>query len=137
MLLAAFAHAGAHGAQTPTATPTPTAAPPSVEHALVFVALYERGPAWKQGRGVFEQEGIEAHMEHLRANARMLLGAGRFAHATDPAAADQTVGLVIVTATSLAEAEALFAADPAVSNKVLKVTVRPWETRRVKAYPSA
>ena len=81
-----------------------------------------------------EQAGIEAHMQHLRANADKLLGAGRFGHATDAAATDRAVGLVIVTASSQSEAEALFAADPAVSSGLMKITVRRWEARRLKAY---
>jgi uncharacterized protein YciI len=134
-LTAAFAGTSANGAQPPAPaaapTPSPSATPPA---SPLFVALYERGPAWSPGKGVFEQAGIEAHMQHLRANAGKLMGAGRFDHATDPTATDETVGLVIVAAASQAEAEALFAADPAVSGKVLKVTVRRWQARRLKAY---
>jgi uncharacterized protein YciI len=145
LLAAASIHPSADGGQTParvpatpapaaTATPSPSAAPPAAERGRLFVALYERGSAWNRSKGVFEQEGIEGHMQHLRANAVSLLGAGRFAQATDPATADPMVGLVIATAASQAEAEALFAADPAVASKVMKVVVRPWEARRLRAY---
>jgi uncharacterized protein YciI len=135
MLALAFVGPPVNGTQAPppvaaTASPSPAAAP----ERLLFVALYERGPAWTAGKGVFEQAGIEAHMQHLRANADKLLGAGRFGHATDAAATDRAVGLVIVAASSQSEAEALFAADPAVSSGLMKATVRRWEARRLKAY---
>lgn len=137
-LTAAFVHPSDHSQQTPApapdATPSAPAAPPAPPGVPLFAALYERGSAWEHGKGVFEQKGIDAHMQYLRAHAAKLLGAGRFGHATDAAATDHTVGLVIITAASQEEAEAFFSADPAVTGRVLKVTVRRWEARRVKAY---
>lgn len=137
-LTTALVPASGRGEQTPApapgATPAPSAAPPAAPGLPLFAALYERGDAWKPGKGVFEQEGVEAHMQYLRGHAARLLGAGRFGHATDAAAADSSVGLVIITAASQEEAEAFFAADPAVAGKMLKVAVRRWEARRLKAY---
>ncbi len=130
-LTTAFAGAG-FGEQTPS--PAPSAAPSTAPGLPLFAALYERGDAWKAGTGVFEQDGIEAHMQYLRSHASRLQAAGRFGHATDAGAADHSVGLVIVTAASQEEAEAFFAGDPAVIGKVLKVAVRRWEARRLKAY---
>jgi hypothetical protein len=100
----------------------------------VFVALYERGPAWDDAKGVFEQTLIKEHMQFLRANWDRLLGAAPFAQGIAAGSSDKSVGMVLVSAASLEEAQSLIAGDPAVSGNLMKAPVRRWLVERLKPY---
>ena len=115
---------------------TPPPLPPTVEspRPQVFVAIYERGSAWADGKSAFEQAGIQEHMAYLRANWATLIGAAPFEQGISAGAADRVVGMVLVLATNQQEAEALIAADPAISGNLMKATVRHWLADQVKAY---
>lgn len=116
-----------YGEQTPQA-PAPQARQPA------FVAIYERGSAWDDSKGVFEQAGINGHMQFLRANSDKLIGAGRFRQGTEAGASDRTVGMVVLLAATQEEAERLIANDPAVVGNVMRATVRQWLAERVRGY---
>lgn len=84
------------------------------------VLYYRRGPAWLDGRSVFEQP-LQAHlayMRQLKADQVLTLG-GPFT--------DDTGGLVVVQAESVSAARALADADPAVKDGVMVVEVHPWK----------
>jgi uncharacterized protein YciI len=122
-------HGEAPGAPAPSPAAT-TAAP----RPLLFVVIYQRGPAWDDAKGTLAQAGINDHMQHLRANAAKLMAAGRFEQGSAAGATDRTVGLVVVAAASQEEAEALIAADPAITGHLMTVTVRRWLVDRIKPY---
>jgi uncharacterized protein YciI len=110
--------------------------PPTAAQARqpAFVAIYERGSAWDDSKGVFEQTGINGHMQFLRANSDKLIGAGRFRQGTEPNATDRMVGMVVLLATTQEEAERLIANDPAVVGNVMRATVRQWLAERIRSY---
>lgn len=101
---------------------------------LVFVAIYERGSAWDDSKGAFQQTGINEHRDYLRLNGEKLLAAAPFLQGIGPGASDRTVGMVMVPAATQEEAQALVGKDPAVAGNLMKVTVRRWLVERVKAY---
>lgn len=134
-----IALASLHGESTPAPSPTPAQSPAPAPTAtpsrpLVFVAIYERGPAWDDTKGAFAQTGINDHMQHLRANAGKLVAAAPFEQALAPGAKDHTIGMLLIAAASQQEAEALTAADPAIAGHLMTVTVRRWLVDRIKAY---
>jgi hypothetical protein len=47
----------------------------------IYVALYERGPAWIPGKSVREFPDFEQHLAHIRAIEQKLVGAGPFTDA--------------------------------------------------------
>lgn len=106
---------------------------PQPRHPL-FVAIYERGPAWDPAKSVFEQSSIQDHMQYLRANITRLIGAAPFQEAFARDTSDRVVGMVIVSATSAEEAQAFVNADPAVSTGLMKAFVRRWLADRVRGY---
>ncbi|MGH9814984.1 MAG: hypothetical protein ACRD5F_04670 [Candidatus Acidiferrales bacterium] len=115
-------------AQTPQAPAAAQPRPP------VFVAIYERGSAWDDGKGAFVQTGIQEHMQFLRANSAKLVGAAPFEQGISAGGTDRAVGMVVVMAASQEEAQALISADPAIAGNLMKATVRRWLVDRVKAY---
>lgn len=87
-----------------------------------FVVVHAPGPKWKTGAPIFEQEGIQAHVEHYRAwleQGRLELG-GPFL--------DAHAGGMMIPAMGVPEAEITrYAnADPAVVSGLLQVAVRQW-----------
>ena len=109
-------------------------APATLPRQSAFVALYERGPAWDDAKGAFQQTSINEHMQYLRANLEKLIAAAPFRQGVEAGASDRTVGMVIVLASSQEEAERLIANDPAVAQKLMVVKVRQWMVERVKSY---
>lgn len=84
-----------------------------------FAGIYAKGPKWLFGKTVLEQP-LEAHfayMEGLQSSGVLVLG-GPFK--------DDEGALVIITALSLAEAQLVFADDPAVIHNIFRVSVHPW-----------
>jgi uncharacterized protein YciI len=108
-----------------------TSPPAAAQPRRVFVAIYDRGPRWIQGKSAFEQAGIHEHILHHEALAVRLIGAAPFVMGPD----DSTVGLIVFEAENQDAAQAWLAADPAVVNGVLKAVVREWRVSRVKAFP--
>ena len=112
-----------HAAQSPATQRTP-----------VFVAIYDRGPAWDESKGTLQQTGIAEHSQFLRANSAKLIAAAPFQQALAPGGSDRTVGMVITLAATQEEAESLIAGDPAIAGKLMTATVRRWLVDRVKNY---
>ena len=85
-----------------------------------FVIDYRRGPAWLDQKSVFEQplQNHLAYMRTLQGQGTLLLG-GPFL--------DDAGGLIVVHAESMAEAEALMRADPAVQDGVMVAETHPWK----------
>jgi len=84
--------------------------------------VHSPGPKWQVGRPIFEQEGVQAHIEHFRKlldEGKLQMG-GPFL--------DQAAGGMMIPAEGLAkpEIEAFANADPAVSAGLLEVAIREW-----------
>lgn len=85
-----------------------------------FVIYYRRGPAWVEGKSVFEQPLQEhlAYVKGLAARGTLRLG-GPFT--------DDSGGLIVVDAANVADAQALLEADPAVRDRVMTAEAHPWK----------
>ncbi len=87
-----------------------------------FVIFHSPGPAWLPGVSMFEQPGLQNHLEHYRqllADGRLALG-GPFL--------DAAGGGMMVPAPGVDEAElrAFALADRCVASGLLQVEVRQW-----------
>ena len=109
-------------------------APATQPRQNAFVALYERGPAWDDTKGAFQQTAINEHMQFLRANLDRLIAAAPFRQGVEAGGTDRTVGMVIVLASNQEEAERLIANDPAIAQKLMVARVRQWMVERVRSY---
>jgi uncharacterized protein YciI len=106
----------------------------TTERTAVYVATYQRGPAWTEGTSVRELPVFQQHLAHLRAIEANLLGAGPFAGAES----DKTVGMIIFLAASDAEARGLAGSDPFVQAHYTRVmTVLRWEIDKLKPWQEA
>lgn len=92
--------------------------PWSAEEEL-YVIVYAPGPAWLPGRPLPEQ-GMKPHAGYMQS----LFDAGRL-YAGGPLL-DNEGGLAIVRAGSLGDAEAIAAADPAVTGGKFTAAVHQW-----------
>lgn len=87
-----------------------------------FVVFHEPGPRWQHGTPPFEQEGVQAHVDHYREllkSGKLLLG-GPF---LDGGGGGMMVAADGVGAGDLA---AFAAADPSVASGLLTFRIRPW-----------
>ena len=87
-----------------------------------FVVIHSPGPAWQAGASIFEQPGMQAHVDHYRELLRlgkMMLG-GPFL--------DAAGGGMMVAAPGFDgnELAAFAASDPSVQSELLTFTIRPW-----------
>lgn len=94
-----------------------------------FVVLHRPGPAWQAGVPVFQQPGLQAHVDHYRqwhALGRLALG-GPFL--------DEAGGGMMITEPGLAleDVQAFAAADPSVASGLLGYEVRLWMVGMRKA----
>ena len=87
-----------------------------------YVVVHAPGPRWKAGVPLFEQEGLQAHIEHYRA----LLAQGKLEMGGP--FLDEHAGGMMIAAAGLARSdiEAMAQADPAVVSGLLRVAVREW-----------
>lgn len=85
----------------------------------LYVVVYRKGPSWRAGRPMQEQD-LAAHARYMRdlAGRGSLLAAGPLVTAEG--------GMVVLQAPSQAEAEALMRADPAVSAGIFLGEVSAW-----------
>lgn len=87
-----------------------------------FVIVHSPGPKWEPGKSMFEQDGLQAHVDHYRqlfADGKLALG-GPFMDASGG-------GMMIpMPGVSQQELEAFAQADPSVRSGLLKAEVRPW-----------
>lgn len=97
---------------------------------MVFLALYERGPAWVQDKPPFEQPFLKDHIAHFEALGDRLIAAG----SVRGSAGEQLSGVVLFKAADLAEAEGWLAKDPIVINHVSTGRIVQWGTPWIRAY---
>lgn len=113
-------------AALPSQSEPAKAAGPKIEMTTYYFCLLTRGP--KAGTGTKEeaQQYQRGHMDNMQrlADAGKLLVAGPFADGGD------WRGIFILKCTSLDEAKALVATDPAVAAGRLHADVRPWMTAK-------
>jgi uncharacterized protein YciI len=105
----------------------------------LFVLFHRPGPRWQPGAPFTEQPGIMDHigfMQGLDQAGRLVLG-GPFDN--EPAGPQDggPVGIAIIEADGMEEAERLAASDEAVKAGLLTVQVRPWRPRMGSALPRA
>jgi uncharacterized protein YciI len=108
--------------QTPTPIPTPRVGKESTVKDIRYVVFHTPGPKWQPGKGMFEQDGLQAHVAHYR----KLLDSGQLVMGGPHL--DERSGGMMIPAAGLSEAEikAFAADDPAVRSGVLIAEVRPW-----------
>jgi uncharacterized protein YciI len=104
----------------------------------LFVLFHRPGPGWQPGVPFPEQPGIMDHigfMHGLDQDGRLVLG-GPFDDEPAGPADGGPVGIAIIQADDLADAEAIAASDRSVNAGLLVVKVRPWRPRMGSALPS-
>ena len=93
-----------------------------------FVVVHRPGPNWQPGVPIFQQPGLQAHVDHYRKlhDAGKLAIGGPFL--------DETSGGMMVPATGIGreEIEAFARDDPAVVSGLLAFDVRTWMAAMVK-----
>ncbi len=98
----------------------------------VYVAIYERGPAWVKGKSVRELPAFPAHLAHIRSLEPQLLGAGPFAGAPG----ESLTGMLVFVASNDDEAQRLAESDPFVKAKYTRVMkVIRWQVQGLKGCP--
>jgi uncharacterized protein YciI len=114
--LAAGLHAQAPPVPTAPAPAAATAAP--LRSAPMYLVIYRAGPAWKAG--VPEGEQLREHGRHMFGLhlKKALKMAGPFVGTTG--------GAAVLEAESLAAAQALVDADPAIAAKIFVAEVHGW-----------
>ena len=103
----------------------------------LFVLIHRPGPRWQHGLPFPEQPGIMDHigfMHGLDADHRLILG-GPFDDEWTGSSETTPVGMAIITAEDLEEAQGLAASDESVRSGLIDVTVRPWRPRMGSALP--
>ena len=97
-------------------------ATPNPPRDVRYVIVHTPGPSWVHGKPVFEQPGVQAHVEYfrgLREQGKLALG-GPFLDAGGGGMMIPTPGL------SRDEVTAFANADPAIASGLLRVEVREW-----------
>jgi uncharacterized protein YciI len=94
----------------------------------VYVALYERGAAWVEGKSVRDLPNFEEHVQHIRSLEPHKAGAGPFASRAN----ESFVGMVVLLAQSEEEARKLAESDPFVMAKYTKVKIWRWQVDSLK-----
>jgi uncharacterized protein len=103
----------------------------------LFVLFHRPGPRWEAGVPFPEQPGIMDHILFMRGvdqEQRLVLG-GPFDDEPAGPADGGPVGIAIIEADQLADAESIAASDRSVQAGLLVVTVRPWRPRMGSALP--
>lgn len=118
-----LAIAGAFGTIAGSATPAAIAQQaPTKMQDIRYVVFHRPGPAWQQGRSMFEQAGVREHVAHYR----QWLDAGKL-ELGGPHLDAAGGGMMIPSAGMPEEEVRRFAnEDPAVKGGTLLVDVRPW-----------
>jgi uncharacterized protein YciI len=87
-----------------------------------FVVFHAPGPRWRRGVAAFEQEGLQAHVDHYRTllqDGKLILGG--------PFLGEAGGGMMVAAAgVGGAELAAFAASDPTVVDGLLTFEVRPW-----------
>jgi uncharacterized protein YciI len=87
-----------------------------------FVVVHKPGPAWKPGVPVFEQPGLQQHVDHYR----HALDAGKLALGGPFLDAGGGGMMIAAEGSSEAEVTALAQSDPTVQSGLLTFEVRQW-----------
>lgn len=86
---------------------------------MKFAIFYTQGPAWVQGKSIYEQPAEDHDQWALNLfKAHKLLLAGPFS--------DDSGGLVVIEVSNEAEARELFASDPGLISGIFQATLHPW-----------
>ena len=89
---------------------------------LRFVVIHHAGPKWAPDVPLFEQDGLQAHIDHYRtmfADGKLTMGGPFFG--------EGAVGMMIPEpGVSREEMDAFAAADPSVKSGLLTYEVRQW-----------
>lgn len=95
---------------------------PAARSSQLYVFLYRAGPAWKTGQPM-EKQALGPHAAYIKRllDEGRLVGGGRFEELDG--------GMAIVRAASNDEAQAMLAADPAVTSGVFAAELRAWTPR--------
>lgn len=85
---------------------------------IAYAALYSPGPAWQLGKPM-EEQGLRNHGLYIRSlrDAGTLIAGGKLG---------ETRGLAVFKTASLEDAEALLAADPAITGGIFVAELVPW-----------
>jgi uncharacterized protein YciI len=103
--------------------------PLSTQH--VYVALYERGPAWVEGESVRQLPVFQQHVAHIKSISARLLGAGPFMARPG----ESMIGMVLLRASSDEDARKLAESDPFVQARYTRVSkVLRWEVDKLKPF---
>lgn len=121
LLFALGASATTTIAEAADTSPKPEAAAPPSATSL-FVITYRPGSAWKPGVPMAKQ-GLGPHGAYIKS----LLDDGRLFAGGGFVTSDG--GMAIVYAQSRAEADALLAADPAITSNIFVATIEHWRPR--------
>jgi uncharacterized protein YciI len=98
----------------------------------IYVAWYERGPAWPAGESGRKLPNFEDHLAHMHAIESRLLGAGPFVDAPN----ETMLGMIVFISGSDEDARKLAESDPFVIAKYTSVTnVFRWDVDKLKAWP--
>jgi uncharacterized protein YciI len=137
-LLLLTAVAATAAAQEPVgSTPVGAAEPLPIPEAwdTAYVMLVEANPDWRPPSEEASQSVLQAHFQYqlrLIADGRTSRG-GPLVQVPDA----PLVGMTVLRAASLAEAEAIAGADPAVRAGMFRATVRTWTTPAAPPTPAA
>lgn len=104
--------------------------PSSPQSSQLFLAWYDRGPAWVEGKTLADQPYLREHIEHFKALADQLIAAGPI----QPLEGDRLDGLILFTAPDLAAAQDWLNHDPFVVNRVTSARVVRWMARSVRPW---
>jgi uncharacterized protein YciI len=103
----------------------------------LFVLFHRPGPSWLAGVAFPAQDGIMDHilfMRRMDEEGRLVLG-GPFDDEPAGPVDGGTMGIAIIQADSMQEAQALADSDASVQAGLMAVTVRPWRPRMGSALP--
>ena len=104
----------------------------------LFVLIHRPGPRWQLGAPFPEQPGIMDHigfMHGLAQQGRLVLG-GPFDDEPAGPKDGGPVGIAIIEADAMADAQLLADSDESVKAGLLTVTVRAWRPRMGSALPA-
>lgn len=98
--------------------------------AGVFAVIYERGPAYQDGKPITEQANIPDHIKYTESLGDRFIGGGLLGTLTD----DKVVGMIIFEAANLDAAKQWLAQDPGVAASILAANVRQWQVNNIRGY---
>lgn len=105
------------------AVPTPTA-----QH--LFLAMYDRGPSWIQGKTFVDQPHMADHVAYFRGLGDDLIAAGPI----EPLEGSALDGLILFTARDRETAQHWLDNDPLVIANVTSARLVSWSARSIKGW---